>query len=106
MMREHPDGWGVEFTRFHGPNVVSCKIFTRHNRTSLVNAYLPPSTLKHLPDVEEELHLFKGMYPIVLGDLNVDLDESRSSRSQRVAYLITEFGIIDLVRHFRQCRRF
>ena len=35
----------------------------------------------------------------------MDLDEARSLRSQCVAGLLTEFGLVDLVRHFRQRRR-
>ena len=64
--------------------MVSCKIVTGPTRTQLVGAYLPPLTLKHLPDVEDILHWFKGWDPIVLGDLNVDIDGAWSSRSQRV----------------------
>ena len=60
--------------------------------------------IEHLPDLEEALKCFKE--PIVLGDLNVDLDEARSPRSQRVADLLAEYGLIDLIRHFRQRRRF
>ena len=40
--------WGIKLTRFHRPNVVSCKIVTRHIWTPLVGAYLPPLTLEHL----------------------------------------------------------
>ena len=36
----------------------------------------------------------------------MDLDNARSSWSQRVADLLLEFGIIDLVWHFRQRCRF
>ena len=46
------------------------------------------------------------MDPIVLGDLNVDLDEARSLRSQRVLDLLAKYGLIDLVQYFRQRRRF
>ena len=60
--------------------------------------------LEQLPDVEEALQRFKGRDPIVLGDINVDLDDARSSQSQRMTDLLTECGIIDLVRHFRQRR--
>ena len=54
-------------------------------------------TLEHFPDVKEVLQKFKSMCPIFLGDLNVDLDVDRSSWSQRMADLLTEFGLIDLV---------
>ena len=49
LTRERPNGWGIESMRFHGPNVVSCKIVTEHTHTPIVCAYLPPSTLEHLP---------------------------------------------------------
>ena len=82
------------------------QIVTVPTRTPLVGAYLPPSTLEHLLDVEEALYKFKGLDPIVLGDLNMDLDNTHRSRSQHMADLLMEFGIVDLVRNFRQRRRF
>ena len=66
--------------------------------------YLPLSTIENLPDLEEALKRFKD--PIVLGDLNVDLNEAMSLKIQRVVDLLAEYGLVDLVRHFRQCRRF
>ena len=68
VTREQPDEWGIESTRFHGPNVVSCKIVTGRTKTPVVGAYLPPSTLEHLPDVEE-LQQLKGLNPIAPGIL-------------------------------------
>ena len=104
VTRERPVEWGIESTRYHRTNVVSCELVTGIIRTPLVDAYLPPSTLEYLPDLEEALKSFK--YPIVLGYLNVDLEEARSLRSQRVAKIIVDYGFIDLVRHFCQNRRF
>ena len=92
--------------RFHRPNVLSCKIGTGHTRTLLVDAYLPPLTLEHLPDFKESLQYFKGMEPIIFGYLNVDLDKARSLRRQQVVDLPTDFGLIDLFRHLRQRHRF
>ena len=63
--------------------MVSCKLITSRTRTPLVVSYITPSTLEHLQDLEEALKLFKD--PIVLGDLNVNLNKSRGPRSQRVA---------------------
>ena len=102
--RESPFGWEIDSTHYHRPNLVSCDIVTGLTRTPLAGAYLPPSTLKHLTDLEEALQRF--MEPIFLRDLNVDLDEERRPRSQRVADLLAKYGLIDLVRHFRQSRRF
>ena len=75
-----PVGWGIYSTRYNGLNVVRCEIATRLTRTPLVGTYLPPSTLYHLPDLEEALKRFKD--PIFLGDLNMDLGEARRPRSQ------------------------
>ena len=44
--------------------------------------------------------------PIVLRGLNVDINESSSPRIQRVAYLLAEYGLIDLFLHFCQHCRF
>ena len=80
--------------------MVSYEVVTGITRTPLVGAYLPPSMLEHLPELEEYLQRFRE--PIAFGGLNVDLEESRSSRSQRVFNLLVEYGLIDLVRNFRQ----
>ena len=55
VTRESPVGWGVESTCYHGPNVVRSKIVTVLTQTPLVRAYLPPSTLEQLPELEEAL---------------------------------------------------
>ena len=86
--------------------MVSCKIITRCIRIPLVVTYLTPLTLNHLPDLEEELQRFKGLGSIIIGDFNVDLDAVQSSRSELLADLLMEFGLIDLIWHFRQCLRF
>ena len=106
VTRERPNGSGIDTMRFHRADVLSFKIRTRHTRNSLVSAYLPPAILKHLPDFEENLQQFKGLYPIIIGDLNVDLDNSWSSRIHRMAYLLTKFNFIDLVRNFQKFFRF
>ena len=69
VTRERPDWWGVESTRFRGPNLVSFEIVTGPIWTSLVGTYLPPLTLEHLSDAKEALQQFKRRDPIVLGVL-------------------------------------
>ena len=88
VTKERPVGWGIESTCYHRPNMVSCEIFTGLTRNPLVGTYLPPSTLEHLPDLEEALKRFKD--PIVLGDLNVDLNEERNLQRQQVTDLLVE----------------
>ena len=81
--------------RYHRPNLVNCKVVTGLIRDPLVGAYLPPSMDKNLTDLEEALKRFKD--PILLGDLNVDLNKARSRRCLEVADLLVEHGLIDLV---------
>ena len=73
---ERPVVWRIESTLHHRPNVVRCKIVTGLTQTPPVSVYLPPSTLEHLPDLQEDLHHFG--YPIFIGELNVDLEKARS----------------------------
>ena len=49
VVREWPQGWSVELTRFHGPNVVSCEVISGGKQNPLVRAYLLLSTLDRLP---------------------------------------------------------
>ena len=69
--------------------MVICDIITGHTWTFIVIMYLPPSTIDYLPDFEESLQIFKGLYSIVPGDLNMDLENAWRLRSQRVADLLT-----------------
>ena len=73
MSWENTEGWIAESMRFHGPNVVSCKIIYGYQQTLIIGAYLPPSTLDHLVDLEEALDRFPDRDPIVLRDLNTDI---------------------------------
>ena len=96
--RERPVRWGIESTRFHMPNMVSCDIITGLTQNLIIGVYLPPLTLEHLPDLENSLQRFR--YLIFFGDLNVDLNEARSLRSQCELNLLAEYVLIDPVRHF------
>ena len=78
VLRDQPKGWRVESMRFHGPNVVICEIVAGVKRTQLISAYLPLSTLWHLPDLEEALTRFQEQDPIVLEKLNANTGQSQN----------------------------
>ena len=86
--------------------MVSCEVVTGTSWTLIVGSYLLPSTFSHLPDLEESLARFQVQYPIVLVDLNVNMDEAQNPRSRLVSNLLTEFVLIDFMHHFRQLLRF
>ena len=74
--------------RIHRPNLVRCEIVTEPTRTPLVGSYLTPLMTEYLPDIEETVQWFKVRDTIILGDLNVDLDDTRSLWSHYLANLL------------------
>ena len=52
VLHDRPEGWIVKLTRLYVPNMVSCEIVSGDQITPLIGAYLPPSTLAHLPYLE------------------------------------------------------
>ena len=103
---ENPEGWIVESTRFHRPNVVICKFVSGDQQTPLIRAYLPPSTLNNLPDLEESLNCFPGRDPVVLGDINVDIGLLINPQDQQVTYFLASFGLVDRLAHFQKRLRY
>ena len=99
VLGEHLEGWIVNSIRFHGPNVVSCRLVAGYQQTPLIEAYLPLSTLDHLLDLEEVLNRFPGRDPVILGDLNVGNGRLRNPRDQQVAELLVSFWLVDLLAH-------
>ena len=102
VARNRPKGRSVKSTWFHGPNVVSCKIFGDSKGTPLIGTYLPPSTLENLLDLEEAMTWFEYQDPIVLWDLNADTVQAQNPRIQQVTNMLMKFGLVDLLHQFRQ----
>ena len=80
VTKERPVRWGIGSMCYNRPNVIICEIVTGLTLTPLVGVYLPQSMIEHLSDLEDALQHFR--YYIVLGYLNVDLNEARSPQSQ------------------------
>ena len=106
VSREKPEGWIIESMRLNRPNVVSFKLVAGDQRTQLIGAYLPPSTLDLLPDLEEALNLLPGREPIILGYINVGIRRLSNPRDQQVENLLVYFRLVDLLAHFRQRLRY
>ena len=102
VVQDQPKVWSVQSTRFHGQNVVRCKVISGSKRNPLIGAYLPSSTLEHLPDLEEALTQFLVQDLILLGNLNSISDQAQNLRSQQVADLLIDFGLVDLLHRFWQ----
>ena len=70
VTRERQEGWDIDFTRFHGPNMVICEIVTGIQWTPLIRAYLPPVKMYRLPYLEGALNVFLRKDTIVIGILS------------------------------------
>ena len=65
-----------------------------------IGTYLKPSKLDHLPEVAEALNLFLGIYPSVLGYLNMEIGRLSNPRDQQVTNFLASFELVDLLSHF------
>jgi hypothetical protein len=84
----------VESTACHGPNVISCVLVTGTRRIPLVGVYIPPADISTLEHVNAALSRFgDGPAPILLGDLNVDLDQPEDDRDTQVATVLSDHGL-------------
>lgn len=99
--------WQVESVKRYGPNVMSFQLVTGGIRIAAVGAYIPPADLSTLEFVNRALDdLPQGQQPLLLGDLNVDLDDPRDERAQSIAADLASYGFEDMSAHFRQRRGF
>ena len=102
LLQEIPKGCIVESTQLHRPNMVRCKLVAGDQQTTLIGEYLTPSTLDHLPDLEEALNRVPCKDPVVLGDLNTYIGHLRNTQHQQVADLLVYFGLMNLVGRSQQ----
>ena len=73
VIQDRPQGCSIDSNHFHRTDVVNCKLIAGGKRTPLIRVSFPPSTLEHLPYLEESLTNFRDQDTIVLGDLNADI---------------------------------
>lgn len=84
--KNSPD-WQVESVRHHGPNVISFQLVAASRRWGVIGAYVPPSDLDTVEYINQAFEaLPRAIPPILLGDLNVDLDNPRDERGQAICH--------------------
>ena len=67
-----------------------------------MGAYLPPSSLHHLPDLEAALSRYPNLSLMLFGDLNTDLTQLTITCSRTIAASLSACGLRDLLHDFRQ----
>ena len=90
-----------------GPNVLTFELVTGQMRFFVVGAYIPPSdpgtTLSHIR--QAWLECPRGCEPLFMGDLNANLINPRDKREDGIAEQADAMDVVDMGRHFCQCRR-
>ena len=99
VIQERHQGWSLEATRFHRLNMVSCEVVTNKKRSSVIGVNHSPSTLEHVPDLEEDLNHFWYKDTMFLGELRANINQAQNPRRHQVADLLIKFGLIDLLHY-------
>ena len=102
MLWREGDHHELENGKVRGPNTVTCEVQTGEVRYYVVGCYLPPSDKegKNLGDVANALDKMpKGCIPMLLGDLNVDLDVPRNEQEAKVAAAMDHHGMACASKH-------
>ena len=93
--------WHLESIRSFGPNVISALLVSGTHRWNLVGCYIPPSdrdgtTLSQIHSAAQRFS-----HPLLLlGDLNVDLDNPHSPRDLAISASLATLGIFDFSTSF------
>jgi hypothetical protein len=93
----------VEETRIWGPNVISLHLMMGSTRFFVVGCYIPPSNLETLAYIDKAWRKCpKGAHPILVGDLNLNLQAPRTEREETIAEQVDAMNLVDMSRHFCQ----
>jgi hypothetical protein len=92
--------WHVESVRCHGPNVIGFQLVTGEMEYSWVGGYIPPSKVLTIQYVGQAFDRLPTGRRILIGDLNVDLNNLRDDRATQVATMTTCLGLKKNVESF------
>ena len=93
----------VDEQKSWGPNVISCHLITGRGKYYLIGAYCPPSDLDDaaIQDVQRAWGKCpKGYEPLLLGDLNANIESPKSRRDVAVLDQAAGMDVHDMSRCF------
>ena len=100
------DIFEVEETKIWHPNVLSFELVTGVDRYFVVGCYIPPDDLVPLDHIKTAWkECPKGCKPLLVGDMNIDLEYPRDERDEKVAEQCDFWNLTDMSRQFSQRRR-
>jgi exonuclease III len=94
--------WIIESVRRFGSDVISFQLATGHKGYSCVGGYIPPKDKSIIESVGKAFDSLPKGPRILLGDLNVNLNNPRNDRGLQIATLVADLGLEDLISHFHQ----
>jgi len=100
------NAYEVEETRFYGPNVMTFQLVTGADQYYVVRCYIPPFNRTTLDDVRTAWgHCPSGARPLLVGDLNVNLESPGDKRGEEIAEQVGYMNLTDMSGHFCQRRQ-
>jgi hypothetical protein len=94
--------WIVESVKHFGSDVISFQLATGQKRYSCVGGYIPPKDEPIIESIGKAFDSLPKGPRILLGDLNVNLNNPRNDRGLQIATMVEDLGLEDLISHFHQ----
>ena len=86
-----------------GPNALAFRMITAGADYYVVGCYIPPHDLGTLEKVKAAwAECPKGFIPMLIGDMNIDLDSPRDDREETIAEQCDAWDITDMAAQFWQ----
>jgi exonuclease III len=94
--------WTVESVKCFGSDVISFQLATGQKSYSWVGGYIPPKDESISESIGRAFYSFPKGPIILLGDLNVNLNNPRNDRGLHIATMVSYLGLEDLISHSHQ----
>jgi hypothetical protein len=85
-----------------GSDIISFQLETGQKRYSCVGGYTPPKDESIIESIGKAFDSLPKGPMILLGDLNVNLNNPRNNRGFQIATMVAYLGLEDLISHFHQ----
>jgi exonuclease III len=94
--------WTVESVKRFGSDVISFQLATGQKWYSCVGGYTPPNDESIIESICKAFDSFPKGPRILLGDLNVNLNNPRNDHGLQIATMVADLGLEDLISHLNQ----
>ena len=87
----------------HGPNVISCVLISGDRHWNIIGAYIPPTETdgETIQFINEAVQYHGTTNPyILLGNLNINLDNNHDARADDIISQIVLLALDDVGNHF------